>query len=636
MSKPIRIFLLTIIDAFLIYVAFYMALLVRFDFDIPATNLTGFHSIAIHLVVVAVICFHLFGLYKRVWQYASIGELLIVVVAVGVATTMQVTLAYFFMEGASFPLPRSIFILSCFFTIFLVGGSRLAWRLFRDQALNMHTIRGGKPILIIGAGDAGFMVAKEMKNHFSGKVNVVGFIDDSATKQSSKILNIPVLGNRGDIPEIVSRYNIERVIIAIPSVEGKVIKEIVEICNQTNAEIQILPGMYDLIEGNVTVNNIREVQVEDLLGRDPIKVDLQGISEYINDRVVLVTGAGGSIGSELCRQIARFSPSELLLLDISENTIYEIELELRSTHPDLKIYPLIKDIREKDSMERVFRQFKPKVVFHAAAHKHVPLMEHNPEEAIKNNVRGTYNVARSADKFGAERFVLISTDKAVNPTSVMGASKRVAEMIIQFMDKTSKTNFMAVRFGNVLGSKGSVVPLFKKQIREGGPVTVTHEEMVRFFMTIPEAVQLVIEAGSMSKGGEIFILDMGEPVKIIDLARTLIRLSGFEPEVDIDIEISGIRPGEKLYEELLISKEGCDATKHKRIYAEKPNFLDIPLIEEVIASILTDKLPNSKEETEKFLKAIIPQFRDKCASNNHLEIENASFITSQAEQFVAG
>ena len=343
-------------------------------------------------------------------------------------------------------------------------------------------------------------------------------------------------------------------------------------CEKSNVKLKILPGIYDLIEENVTVNQIREVEVEDLLGRDPVKVDLESISSYLKGQVILVTGAGGSIGSELCRQILKYTPSKLLLLDNCENNMYDIEMELRNNYPYIDIVAFVKDIKDKRAINQIFAEHQPYVVYHAAAHKHVPLMEANPEEAIKNNVMGTYNVAQAADKFGAKKFVLISTDKAVNPTSIMGASKRLAEIIIQYIDKTSKTNFVAVRFGNVLASRGSVIPLFKKQIAEGGPVTVTHPEMVRYFMTIPEAVELVIQAGVLAKGGEIFVLDMGEPVKILDLAKTLITLSGLEPGKDIEIVFTGIRPGEKLYEELLTAEEGINATTHKRIFVARPRF----------------------------------------------------------------
>ncbi|WP_311198838.1 polysaccharide biosynthesis protein [Paenibacillus hexagrammi] len=381
---------------------------------------------------------------------------------------------------------------------------------------------------------------------------------------------LPVLGDRNEIIRVVNQYQIDEIIIAMPSVPKKEISSIIDICKHTKAKLKIIPKLHDLIEGKVTINAIRNVEVEDLLGREPVKIDLVGIADYVEDKVVLITGAGGSIGSELCRQVAPFNPSKLVILGHGENSIYLIEKELNRMFPDLHIEPVIADVQDKARMEEIFRIYQPKVIFHAAAHKHVPLMERNPAEAIKNNVFGTKNVAECAHQFHAERFVLVSTDKAVNPTSIMGATKRIAELVIQSLDRFSETKFVAVRFGNVLGSRGSVIPHFKEQIARGGPVTVTHPEMIRYFMTIPEAVQLVIQAGAFAAGGEIFILDMGAPVKIVDLATDLIRLSGFEPGVDIDIEFSGIRPGEKLYEELLLNEEIIENTRHNRIFVGSP------------------------------------------------------------------
>lgn len=600
---------LILIDVIIVNIAFYGALLIRFEGAIPGRYLQSFYDFALLFTLTLILCFYFFGLYNRLWQYASIGELVNIVIAVTVGTVINIALAYFLMEGGQFPLPRSVFLLSWLLNIVLIGGSRLTWRIIRDYGLNINQQRGGKPVLIVGAGDAGALVAKELRNHYNGSINIVGFVDDDTAKQKQKLMGIPVLGDRNSIPELVDKYGVQEIIIAIPSATGRKVREIIAICQETSASIKILPGMFELLDGKVTVNHIREVQVEDLLGREPVKLDLEEISQYLNKKVVLVTGAGGSIGSELCRQIAGFSPQKLLLLDHCENNVYDIDLELRHNHPELDIVPLVKDIRDAQSIKEMFKKFKPAVVFHAAAHKHVPLMEVNPEEAVKNNVLGTYNVAAAADLYGAKKFVLISTDKAVNPTSVMGATKRVAEMVIQHLDKTSSTNYVAVRFGNVLGSRGSVVPLFKKQIANGGPVTLTHPEMVRYFMTIPEAVQLVIQAGAMAKGGEIFVLDMGEPVKIIDLAKSMIKLSGFEPGVDIDIVVTGIRPGEKLYEELLTAEEGVNATTHKRIFVAKPNNLNHQLIEETLAKITRGQLPRNLHETEQFLQRLIPTFR---------------------------
>jgi len=610
-SRVRRIIALMLVDAVLINLAMYLALILRFDgfSKIPAAHLASSYQLLPLFTGVLVLTFYFTGLYNRLWRYASIGELLAVTSTVSLGSVIAIAAAYFFSAG-TLQFSRGVFVLQWLLNVFLIGGSRLGWRLLRDYGLKPGPTKGGKPILIVGAGDAGAMVAKELKNHYNGQINLVGFIDDDPSKKKLQILGSLVLGGREEIPDIVKQHGVQEIVLAMPSAEGKMIREVVEICHKTDAGVKTIPGMYDLLEGNVTINQIREVQVEDLLGRAPVKVDLDSISHYLKGEVVLLTGAGGSIGSELCRQVAGFSPKKLLLLDVSENNVYDIEMELSNSFPQLDIYPIVKDVRDEQAVEQVFKLHNPKVVFHAAAHKHVPLMEVNPEEAIKNNVMGTYNVASAADKFGANKFVFVSTDKAVNPTSIMGASKRVAEMVIQHLDTVSSTNFVAVRFGNVLGSRGSVVPLFKKQIAEGGPVTVTHEEMVRYFMTIPEAVQLVIQAGAMAKGGEIFVLDMGEPVKIMDLAESLIRLSGFEPQEDIEIVVTGIRPGEKLYEELLTDEEGVNATNHKRIFVARPHDINGKLIEERVNNLRKGITPRNKYETEGFLQTFLPEFRN--------------------------
>lgn len=616
MFKKIRLILLVIIDIIIVNFALFMALVIRFEgiSNIPPLYLHNFITLTPLFTIIRISCFFVFGLYNRIWKYASVGELIGIFYAVSVGSLVNITVAYFAMKGGNFPLPRSVFILSWMLNILLIGGSRLAWRLFVERNLNFIRViskNGERAVLIVGAGDTGVLVAKELRRHYKEKINIVGFIDDDLAKQNLKVLGLPVLGGRNKIPETVEKYRVKEIILAIPSVEGKEIREIVDICHTTEAEVKMLPGIYDLVEGNITVNEIRDVQVEDLLMREPVNIDLEEICGYLKDQVVLVTGAGGSIGSELCRQIISFEPKKLILLDNCENNIYDIDLELRGADPHIEIIPLIKDVKERLTIEEVFKEFRPSVVFHAAAHKHVPLMELNPEEAIKNNVMGTYNVAYAADKYGANRFVFISTDKAVNPVGIMGASKRIAEMIIQIMNKGSRTSFVAVRFGNVLGSRGSVVSLFKKQIAEGGPVTVTHKDMVRYFMTIPESVQLVIQAGAMAKGGEIFVLDMGEPVKIMDLAKTLIKLSGLEPGKDIDIVITGIRPGEKLFEELLTAEEGVNATKHKRIFVGKPNHLDDELLEMVMANLHSGVVPKNEQDTVRFITELLPEFKKK-------------------------
>ncbi|NLJ75600.1 MAG: polysaccharide biosynthesis protein [Firmicutes bacterium] len=594
---------MVVIDALLVNVAIFLAFLIRYE-QLPSTFWTTYLSYAVPMTVIRILSLRFFGLYNRVWQYASIGELVSTIKAVSAGTILN-SFYLFFVVQQSFS--RGVVVLDWMLNILLIGGSRLGWRMLRDGLYGINRKRHGRRVLIVGAGDGGVLVAREFRNHYRGQVSIVGFIDDDPEKQQQQILGCSVLGDRTAIPHIVDTYRVEEIVIAMPSVERKTIREIVAICQETKADVKILPGVFDLFEGNVTVNQIRHVEVEDLLGREPVKVDLASMSQYISDHVVLVTGAGGSIGSELCRQIVRFSPRLLLLMDICENNMYDIEMELKGK-TDVRLVPLVKDVRDRQAVNDIFRKYRPQVIFHAAAHKHVPLMEVNPEEAIKNNAMGTYHVAQAANLYGASKFVLVSTDKAVNPTSVMGASKRIAEMIIQYLNTRSDTNYVAVRFGNVLGSRGSVVPLFKKQIAAGGPVTVTDERMIRYFMTIPEAVQLIIQAGALASGGEIFVLDMGEPVPIMELAETLIKLSGFEPYTDIDIKITGMRPGEKLFEELLTAEEGVNATTHKRIFVAKPTELDTPLIERTLRNFIDGILPNGVQETERFIQAFLPGF----------------------------
>jgi len=495
--------------------------------------------------------------------------------------------------------------------ILLIGASRISYRALR-RVKNNEYAKGNKEekrVMVIGAGDAGAMVIREFKNHNQLNSKPVAIIDDDVKKEGQRINGVPILGQRWDITSIAKKMKIDEVIIAMPSASRADIKEIVDECKKTKSKLKILPGMFELIDGKVSIKEIRDVQIEDLLGRDQIKLNNKEISGYLRDKRVLVTGGGGSIGSELCRQIAKFAPSELVILDIYENNAYDLQNELTRRYPDLNLRGVIASVRDKDRIDGIMEAIRPDVVFHAAAHKHVPLMEDNPQEAVKNNVLGTLNVAQSADKYGVKRFVMISTDKAVNPTNIMGATKRIGEMIIQSIDKVSKTEFVAVRFGNVLGSNGSVIPLFKKQISEGGPVTLTHPDIIRYFMTIPEAAQLVIQAGAIAKGGEIFVLDMGEPVKIIDLARDLIRLSGFEPDVDISIEITGLRPGEKLFEELLLDEEGIESTDYQKIFIGKPIFTDYKLLiksMERLSGIVKD---NNSEALIEYLQQLVPTYK---------------------------
>ncbi|TCS83353.1 polysaccharide biosynthesis protein [Tepidibacillus fermentans] len=612
-SKQKRRIILIFIDVALISLSVLWAYLLRFEYSIPSFYWKFVPYAALSYAILTVLVYHWYHLYKKVWAYVSVGELYTLIKANVISTAVLLIINHFVQESIETNIiPRSIFLISFFIMTIAIGGSRLAWRLFHDRFFLGDLKQGDRRTLVVGAGDAGALVIKELRNttHFYP----VAMIDDDPEKLGLEILGVPIVGNRNDIPKIVKQLRVQDIIIAMPSASKQELRKIIDICKTTGAQVKILPAsVKDILEGKLSVK-IRDVDVEDLLGRDPVKVDLEEISDYLKDRVVLVTGAGGSIGSELSRQIARFHPKQLVLLGHGENSIYGIDMELRNQYPELQIEPIIADIQDKSRVERIFREFRPEVVFHAAAHKHVPLMEKNPSEAIKNNVFGTKNIAEAAHDFGAERFVLISTDKAVNPTSVMGTTKRIAEMFIQALDKVSPTKFVAVRFGNVLGSRGSVIPLFKKQIEQGGPVTVTHPEMVRFFMTIPEAVQLVIQAGAMAKGGEIFILDMGNPVKIVDLAKDLIRLSGLKVDEDIKIKYTGIRPGEKLYEEILTQEEGTTKTKHQRIFIAKPTEIDYTEFNQEIQK-LTVVLDKDEHEIKQALKDLVPTFQYKGKEN---------------------
>ena len=598
-----------LLDVLLVNFAFIGAFLLRFD-SVSAQYWQYYLSVLVPYTAIRFLSNYFFGMYRRAWRYASIDEVLAIVGSVSVGSVIACMLNFLWFSALP---PRSIVALDWFLNIALLGGSRFAWRLIAPHTNGQSPAqpdRECRNVLIVGAGDAGVLVARELRNHYGGRVRLVGFIDDDPTKQNQRILGYPVLGNKEQVPELVQEYAVDEIIISMPSVSRKVIREIVAITQETGKTVKILPGVFDLIDGNVTVSKIREVQIEDLLGRDPVNVDVVGMSAYIKDHVVLVTGAGGSIGSELCRQIVALKPRVLLLLDNCENNMYDIEMELKQAS-GVPLVPLVKDIRDSVAIDAVFSQYKPQVVFHAAAHKHVPLMEQNPEESIKNNVFGTYQVAWAAHRHQSQRFVLVSTDKAVNPTSVMGASKRLAEMIIQHLDTISSTTYVAVRFGNVLGSRGSVIPLFRKQILKGGPVTITHKKMIRYFMTIPEAVQLILQAGALATSGEIFVLDMGEPVSIMDLATALIRLSGFQPFIDIDIKVTGMRPGEKLFEELLTDEEGMNATNHQRIFVAKRSCLNTALLNETINAFEQSPrmvLPTSQATTAQFIQAFLPDF----------------------------
>ena len=587
-------------------IAALVSIYLRFDGNlIPQNYLSMLVGQLPFFVMITIVSFFLFKLYSRVWRYAGSSELLAIVGA-----NFAGAICWFiFSVLVEAVLPRSIYILTALVLTFFVGGTRLSLRVYsyltskpqyiqRTQKLNK--------VLVIGAGDAGAMLAREIERYHSGKRKIIGFIDDDRDKQGKTMFGIRVLGSRYDIEQVVADTDANEIIIAMPSVKGKEIKEIIDVCKNTNCKLTILPGVYEIIEGTVSVNQLRPVEVEDLLGRDPVKLDTKNVSAYITGKVVLITGAGGSIGSEICRQVAKMQPKKMLLLGKGENSIYEISQELSIEYPQIRKVPIIADVIDEERINGIMDYFHPHVVFHAAAHKHVPLMEYQPMEAVRNNVLGTKVVAEAASKNGVETFVMISTDKAVKPTSVMGCTKRVAEMFVQSMNSISETRFAAVRFGNVLGSRGSVIPLFKKQIAKGGPVTVTHPDMKRYFMTIPEASQLVLQAGAMAEGGEVFVLDMGEPVKIYDLARDMITLSGMIPEVDIEIKFTGLRPGEKLFEELLSAEDGTEATQHKKIFTAMIKCVDKTKLDFQIRRLLEQTTGDNVVEV---LKETVPTYR---------------------------
>jgi len=619
MTQAIRIIALMCIDSIFVALALFLALVLRFEGDLSG-QYAQFVRHALYLlpyyIILTLTFMYIFRLYHRMWQYASIGELYGILKATTTSSVLMVLCIY----TIDLPhLPRSVYILTWLLISGFIGGSRLGWRLLRDYIIKQKNSQG-KNTLIIGAGDGGAMVARELLNNSNLNLTPVGFIDDSPYKQNLTVYGVPVLGRRRDIVTIAKKYQIEEIIIAIPSASGRTIREIMDICRQTQARVRIFRGTNDLLADKY---DFREIQLEDLLRREPVQLNLNKISGYIQDKTILVSGAGGSIGSELCRQISRFSPEALVLVEYSENNLFQIELELREVFPDLTIHPELVDIKDRDRLQKVFKQYQPQVVFHAAAFKHVPMMERHPHSALRNNVVGTKNLAELSDQYRVETFIFISTDKAVQPTSVMGATKRIGEMIIEEMNEKSKTKFAAVRFGNVLGSSGSVIPIFEKQIKKGGPVTVTDAQMTRYFMTIPEAVQLVIQAGAMAKGGEIFVLDMGEPVKILDIAADLIRLHGLEPGKDIEIKITGIRPGEKLHEELFNPNEIMTTTYHDRIFVLEKGHQTIHVLELVDKLIAHNVFLDSSDAIE-IIRKFLPMFRAEYSMNATQEIASTT------------
>ena len=619
MRRRMKKYYLIIFDLIAITTSLFIAFLLKYGLDIPV-ELIQFSIRTFMIVSVAkVLIYQGFSLYSSLWEYASIEELMQVVGAVLVSNVFGII----YMLTQSNPIPFGVLLNVVMIEILMVGGIRFSYRILRRMKNHRNILKqnSDKNILIIGAGATAGMISKEISNNANEYGKLMGFIDDDPLKEGKSINGTKVLGNRYDIYSVCKKFNIDEIVVAIPSADKISRKEILEECTRTECELKTVPGISEIIDGGVSMNQIRDVEIEDLLGREAINLEMGKIRQYINGRRIIVTGGGGSIGSELCRQIAKYHPEQLIILDIYENNAYEIQNELIRQYPDLDLVVLIASVRDRDNIEEVFNEYRPEVVFHAAAHKHVPLMETAPREAILNNCFGTLNVARAADKYRTGQFVLISTDKAVNPTNVMGASKRICEMIIQSYATVSKTKFSGVRFGNVLGSNGSVIPLFKKQIKEGGPVTVTHKEIIRYFMTIPEAAQLVLQSGAYANGGEIFVLDMGEPVKIYKLAEDLIRLSGFEPHEDIEIDVTGLRPGEKLFEELLMSEEGMKETPHEKIFIGKPMFADFKVLLSMLDTLrnVIDEKDNHKLRDH--LKSIVPSYRP----NNEL---NDEFVES--------
>lgn len=609
-SKYLRITLLVLYDILAVCLAEFLSVWTRFEFTFTdqarGYMTTAFEYLPVNIMITLFI-FAFMRLYSSLWEYASVQELLNVFIACLLAAGSQSVGMHMFFWS----MPRSYYIFYFFFLIALISLSRFFYRAMRVLRNSYKMVRDDQTVLtmIIGAGDTASFLIKDMHNSQKVRNRVVCVIDADPRKIGKNILGVPIVGNDEHIPWAVEKYGVKEIFIAIPNLSVQRKKQILEICKDTGCKMKILPSMTQIVNEEVTVSKFRQVELEDLLGREPVKTNLSEVMGYIRDRVVLVTGGGGSIGSELCRQIAAYQPGQLIILDIYENTTYDLQLELRHDFPELNLVVLIGSVRNTHRVDTIFKEYQPDIVFHAAAHKHVPLMEMNPNEAIKNNVFGTLNVARAAGENKISRMVLISTDKAVNPTNIMGASKRICEMIIQGMQhRFPQTNYVAVRFGNVLGSHGSVVPLFKKQIAEGGPVTVTDKNIIRYFMTIPEAVSLVLQAGAYAKGGEIFVLDMGEPVKIDDMARNLIRLSGYEPDVDIPIVYTGLRPGEKMYEECLRKEEGLQKTANDLIFIGKPIEFD----EEAFFVSLKELKKQAYEDgngIKKAVKEIVPSYQ---------------------------
>ena len=602
---------LFLLDAVLVMGCMVGALWMRFDFSFTKIEPIFWDSVRSYMwinVVCTVLINAVCRLYTSLWRFASLEELKNAIVAIVLSSFIQ----FFGMRLLDLPVPRSyIFIYTMLLSICIIG-PRFSYRFLRIVFRNHEVIWQTKPVvtMVVGAGAAGYMLVREMKNskHLNRKVPCI--IDDDPKKIGTYLQGIPIVGDKEDIPAMAKKYGIEEIIIAIPTLKDDKQHELLEICQETSCKIKILPGIYQMVNQEVDVSMLRDVSIEDLLGREPVDLHMEKIGNYISGKVIIVTGGGGSIGSEICRQVALHDPKQLIIVDIYENNAYDIQLELKKNYPELKLETLIASVRDKKRIEDIFETYRPDIVYHAAAHKHVPLMEDSPDEAIKNNVLGTYNVASAANKFHVKKMVLISTDKAVRPTNVMGASKRICEIIIQIFSQISPTEYAAVRFGNVLGSNGSVIPIFRQQIKNGGPVTVTHPDIIRYFMTIPEAVNLVLQCGAYAKGGEIFILDMGEPVKILDLAKKMIRLSGHIPGEDIKIEFTGLRPGEKLYEELLIDEDNLVETENDRIFVAQMGEIDVDAMSRKINRLIEYAYEESRNIREE-IKELVPEYKNE-------------------------
>lgn len=607
-----RILLIIFLDFVCIACSFFLSLWFRFELSfsgIPRNYFLCWQNTILIWCAISVLVFAVFQLYNSVWSFVSENELFRMILA----HACLFVIGFFCIHIFDIHMPRSYYFIGFLLSFLSTTALRFSYRFIRRMKVVFERGTGEQKIdriMIIGAGEAGRMLIREFAHSQFLSGRVVCLIDDNSSKFRKMLSGVRIVGNRYDIPEMVKKYDVIKIIYAIPSGSAKVRKEILQICSTTKCEVQTIPGMYQLINEDVSVSKLKKVEIQDLLGREPIRINIDEIRKYISGKVIMVTGGGGSIGSELCRQIAKSNPKQLLIFDIYENNAYDIQMELKRKYPALDLVVLIGSVRNTARLDVVLGKYRPEIVFHAAAHKHVPLMEDSPNEAIKNNVFGTYKMAQAAVKYGVKKFVLISTDKAVNPTNIMGASKRLCEMVVQMMNRESDTEFVAVCFGNVLGSNGSVIPLFEKQIAQGGPVTVTHPDITRFFMTIPEAVSLVLQAGYYAKGGEIFVLDMGEPVKIDSMARDLIRLSGFEPDVDIAVVYTGLRPGEKLYEELLMEEEGLQDTENKLIHIGKPIEMDDEKFKEQLKR-LEAAYKTEADNMKDIVAEIVPTYKRK-------------------------